>query len=375
MRLLCSSFVAGLASFILQLAVLPTVRAAAQPPFYQDKQLVIVINYALGGPTDAESRLLARHLGRHIAGNPAVIVKDMGRSGGSLGPGWLANTASPDGLSLGYFTAAAARALLGEPAAQADLSRLAFIAAASGISVTYARTDIGGGIKKASDLLGKKDFWLGGVAADSDRDVRSRLQLDLLGAKYQYLTGFPTASDARLAFQRNEAQVFMESLVSYRNAIEPGLVASGGAMPLWFDPIDDGDGFSRSLDADGIPALSFTDFLIKMRGELPRSELFDAWRLVNQAGTQFLRVLVMAPGTPKAAVAAMQEAVAKLATDPEFKEDSLKSVKFVLQFAADERTGERFRQLLSPAPPLQDFLREYVAKVTADAPKKAPPPQ
>ena len=109
-RPLCSSFVAGLASFMLQAAVLPADRAAAETPFYQDKQLVIVINFALGGPTDTESRVLARHLGRHIAGNPAVIVKDMGRSGGALGPGWLANVAAADGLSLGYFTGAAARA-------------------------------------------------------------------------------------------------------------------------------------------------------------------------------------------------------------------------------------------------------------------------
>ena len=371
-RPLCSSFVAGLASFMLLTAVLPAHRAAAETPVYQDKQLVIVINFALGGPTDTESRVLARHLGRHIAGNPAVIVKDMGRSGGALGPGWLANVAAADGLSLGYFTGAAARALLGEPTAQTDLSRLAFIAAAGGISVTYARTDIAGGIKRPSDLLAKKDFWLGGVAPDNDRDVRSRLQLDLLGARYQYVTGFPGAADARLAFQRGDSQVFMESLNSYRNAIEPGIVASGGAIPLWFDPIDDGDGFQRSAEAEGIPALTFTDFMIKMKGELPRSELFDAWRLVNLAGTQFLRILVMAPGTPKAAVAALQEAAAKLAADPEFKEDSQKSVKFVLQFAADDRTRERFQRLLSPEPPLQTLLRDYVAKVQADAPRKPP---
>ena len=371
---LCSSFVAGLASVLLSLGlVLPQV-AVAQAPFYQDKQLVIVINFARGGPTDEESRLLARHLGKHIVGNPAVIVKDMGKSGGTLGPDWLANTASTDGLSLGYFTGATARATLGEPASRADLARLAFVAAASGINVTYARSDIGGGIRKPADLLTRRDFFVGGVAPDNDRDVRLRMQLDLLGARYQYFTGFASGADARLALQRGEIQVFAESLLSYRTGIEPGMVANGAALPLWFDPLDDGDGFSRSPDADGIPALTYTDFLVKTRGELPSTELFQAWRLVNQAATRFLRILVMAPGTPKAAVTAVQQGVALLAQDAEFKEDSLKSIKFVLQFSADERTAERFQQVVVPEPRLQTVLRAYIDKVTADAPRTTVPP-
>ena len=82
----------------------------------------------------------------------------------------------------------------------------------------------------------------------------------------------------------------------------------------------------------------------------------------------------MAPGTPKAAVTAVQQGVALLAQDAEFKEDSLKSIKFVLQFSADERTAERFQQVVVPEPRLQTVLRAYIDKVTADAPRKTVPP-
>ena len=88
------------------------------------------------------------------------------------------------------------------------------------------------------------------MAADSDRDLRTRLQLDLLDVKYQYVTGYPGTADARLALQRGDIQVFMESLASYRQAIEPGIVANGVAIPLWFDPIDDGATRSSNASAD-----------------------------------------------------------------------------------------------------------------------------
>lgn len=344
--------------------------AEAQTPFYQGKQLAIVINYPQGGPTDTEGRLIARHLGKHIPGNPAVIVKNMPGEGGDLGAAWMARTAAPDGLTLGYFTGTASRAALVNPELAVDVARLAFIAATPGISVTYARADIGGGLKKASDILTKRDFWVGGLAADSDRDLRTRLQLDLLDVKYQYVTGYPGTADARLALQRGDIQVFMESLASYRQAIEPGIVANGVAIPLWFDPIDDGDSLSRSTETDGIVALTFTDFLIKARGELPKSEQFAAWRLVNRVGTQFLRILAMAPDTPKEAVAAVTQAVDRLGQDNEFREDSLKSLKFVLQHVTGERVAEQFRELMAPDPRLRTYIRDYIVKGSSGAPKK-----
>lgn len=361
---------AGMLLLALLSAFFAPAAAEAQTPFYQGKQLAIVINYPQGGPTDTEGRLMARHLGKHIPGNPTVIVKNMPGEGGDLGAAWMARTAAPDGLTLGYFTGTASRAALVNPELAADVARLAFIASTPGISVTYARTDIGGGMKKASDILTKRDFWVGGLTADSDRDLRTRLQLDLLDIKHRYVTGYPGTADARLAFQRGDIQVFMESLASYRQAIEPGIVANGTSIPLWFDPIDDGESFSRSTETDGIVALTFTDFLLKARGELPKSEQFAAWRLVNRVGTQFLRILAMAPDTPKEAVAAVTLAVEKLAQDNEFREDSLKSLKFVLQHVTGERVAPQFRALLAPDPRLRSYIREYIARAGAGAPRK-----
>ncbi len=342
--------------------------------FFQGKQLVVLVNFPQGGPTDAEGRLLARNLARVVVGAPSVIVHNMGGSNGAVAANWLANAAAPDGLILGYFSGIASMRALSDPSLTENVAKLAFVAAGPGIGVTYGRTDIGGGIKKPGDLLSKRDFWIGGLRTDSDRDLRLRMQLDLLGIRHNYQSGFPGIAEARQAFQRGEIQLLLEPITAYRASIEPGLVGSGAAMPLWLDPLDDGAGFMRSPEADNLPALTFSDILVQTRGELPRSELFDAWRLVNQMGTLFQRVLVMAPGAPPAAVEALRKAIAKLADDATFREDALKSIKLVPSYLTDAKTAALFARVADPPPNLQAYLKKYIAAVTPDGGKdKAQP--
>lgn len=368
MRSLLMSLTVGLAGLGLHATQSP-----AQTPFYQGKQLVVLVNFSPGGPTDAEGRLLARHLPRLVGGNPTVVVTNMSGSNGALGANWLANAAAPDGLVLGYFTGIAPMRGLGEPMLSEGVSKHAFVAAGPGISVTYARTDLGGGIKKAADLLKVRELWVGGVAPDNDRDIRMRMQLDLLGIKHQYQTGFAGTADARVAFQRGDIQMFMEPLPTYRAAIESGPVSAGAALPIWIDPIDDGKAFYRSNEADGIPALTFTDSLVAFKGTLPNSQLFDAYRLVNQMGTLFQRILVLAPGAPPAAVTALRSALNKLRTDAEFGADAMKSLKFVPTFLADEATERQFKSVVEPEPAMQAFIRAYVEKVIDGRARTRPP--
>ncbi len=343
--------------------------AAQGETFFQGKQLVVLVNFAQGGPTDAEGRLFARHIARLLGGNPAVIVQNMGGSNGAVAANWLAKAAAPDGLIIGYFTGIASMRALAEPILSSDVARLSFIAAGPGFSVAYARSNIGGPIKKPADLLTRKNFWIGGLRVDSDRDLRLRMQLDLLGIPHLYQPGFAAISDARQAFQRGEIQMLLEPILAYRAAIEPGPVASGTAVPMWIDPLDDGEIFQRSTEADSIPALTFTDVLLQARGSFPNSDLFDAWRLVNQMGTLFQRLLVTAPDTPGPAVMALRNAVARLADDAAFKDDALRSVKMVPTYLSNAKTAALFSHIADPEPRLQEFLRKYIAAVSPDAPQ------
>src|SRR5947209_9310606 len=91
----------------LAAALVLTVGARADEPFYKGKRLTLLINFAAGGPTDIEGRLFAKYLGRHIDGQPNVIVQNMDGAGGLIGAQYIGEIAPKDGTVLGYLTGTA----------------------------------------------------------------------------------------------------------------------------------------------------------------------------------------------------------------------------------------------------------------------------
>jgi tripartite-type tricarboxylate transporter receptor subunit TctC len=335
---------------------------AQTAPFYQGKQLSLIINFAPGGPTDAEGRLVIRHLLTHIAGDPTVVVRNMPGASGLIGANYLGEVAPPDGLTLGYFSGFATSALMADPALRVDVLKFAFVAAGPGITVTYIRSDVPPGLKVPADIMKAKDFWAGGMTPDGEKDIVERMQLDFLGLHYNHIAGYAGSAEARLAVQRNEIQVYAESMPTYRASIEPDFVKTGLVIPLWYDPLDDGEHFYTSQDADGIPALRYDQFLEQMKGELPKTQMWDAYRVLNAVGTSFLRVLVMPPGTPAAAVAIMQKAFAELNDDEDYKREAVATMKFIPRFLVDDKTVRLFHNTMNPDPKLRQFLKDYIAE-------------
>ena len=100
---------------------------AADTPFYRGKTLTVLINFAAGGPTDIEGRLVARYLGRHLPGQPAIVVQNMAGAGGVTGTNYLGEVAKPDGLTLGYFTGQFFNLLTADPTLRVDLAKFVYI--------------------------------------------------------------------------------------------------------------------------------------------------------------------------------------------------------------------------------------------------------
>ncbi len=348
----------GPAFLVASLASLASPARAAD--FYAGKQLSILVNFPTGGSTDLESRLMSRHLARHIPGNPSVVVRNMGGASGVIGMNWLGEIAAPDGLTFGYFTGAAAKAAFGEAGVRVDLSKFGYVATGPGVLVNYARTDVAPGLKRPADILKTNGLWAAGLLPGTDKDVRMRLTLDLLGIKYKYISNYPGSAEARLAVERNEVQMYTESVSTYRAAIEPNLIKTGIAIPLWVDPIDDGEKFNMAAEAAGIPAKTFPDFYRDVKGDLPTGIAWDAWRLTNFLGSVMMRTLVMPPGSPGEAANILKKAIAELATDRDFVEDSMKTMQFVPRYELDDRSEQLFRKMLNPEPRLKDFIANYI---------------
>jgi len=332
---------------------------AAEKPFYEGKTVTVLINYAPGGPTDVEGRLLARHLGRHVQGQPNVIVQNMSGAGGVIGTNYLGQVAKSDGLTMGYFTAALFHQQVRNPALRTDLSKYAFISGIQGITVSYIRSDVQPGIKKPADFVKAQRFRAGGLSYDSFKDVAFRLSFDLLGLKYDYVTGYNSSADARLAVQRNEVQYHDETLPAFRSQVEPNMVKSGQVTPLYYADLIDADG--GVTESPDVPELSsFTKFYTQVHGKPPSGVKYEALKAANIAGTNMTRAILLPPAAPKGAVAAMKQAIASLARDEEYLGDAIKVMRFRPRFEMGD-SGERLYQRATQiAPEPAKFIRQFI---------------
>jgi tripartite-type tricarboxylate transporter receptor subunit TctC len=163
--------------------------AGEKAPFYQGKTLNFIINFAAGGPTDIESRIFARHLSRHIPGNPPVTIQNMGGGGGLTAVNYLGEVAKSDGYTTAYFTGSLFQQQIKDPALRVDIAKFGFITGVHGVTVSYIRADVPPGIKKPADFVKAQKFRAAGLGISSSKDVRFRLSFDLLGVKYDYVTG------------------------------------------------------------------------------------------------------------------------------------------------------------------------------------------
>ena len=333
---------------------------AAEKAFYEGKTLTVLINYAAGGPTDVEGRIIAKHLAKHIPGRPTLIVQNMGGAGGVTATNYLGEVSKPDGLTLGYFTGALFHFQLKE-GTRLEASKYPFISGVESVAVSYIRSDVPPGIKRPEDLIKAHRFKAGGLATGSSKDVRFRLSFDLLGLQYDYVTGYNSSSAARLAVQRNEVQYHDETVPGYRTQVEPQMVKAGMVTPLYYTDLVTPDGDVKS-SADVPELLSFTQFYRKVLGKSPSGIKYEALKAANMSSTNMQRTLLLSPGSPAAATAAMREAVERLSRDEDFLAEAMKLMRFQPRFQIGEEGIKLYQQITQISPEIVTFLKDFIAQ-------------
>ena len=330
---------------------------AGETPFYRGKTLTVLINFAAGGPTDIEGRIVARFLGKHLPGQPAVIVQNMAGAGGVTGANYLGEIAKPDGLTLGYFTGQFFNLLTADPNLRADLGKFAYIASIEGVAVAYIRKDVTPGIHEPKDIVKAKGFKAGGLSLNSAKDVRFRIQLDLLGVPHQYVTGYNSNSDARLAVERNEIQFFTEGTPGYRSQVQPRMVKDGLVIPVYADELVTVDGeFRSSSEAADLP--SFSQLYRQIFGKLGTGALWESLKTINLTHAM-QRVANVAPGTPAEAVAALRLGFAQMIKDPEFIQEFKKVTRSDPAFQVGGEADKLIRKLVQAPAEVKNTIRRY----------------
>jgi tripartite-type tricarboxylate transporter receptor subunit TctC len=333
--------------------------AAEKPPFYQGKTLNIIINFAAGGPTDIESRIFAKHLTRHIPGQPAVTVQAMGGGGGLIAVNYIGEVAKPDGLTAAYFTGSLFQHQIKDPALRVDIAKFGFITGVHGVTVSYIRADLPPGIKKPIDFLKAQKFRAAGLGISSSKDVRFRLSFDLLGLKYDYVTGYNNSSDARLAVQRGEAHYHDETLPSYRTQVEPQMVKTGMVVPLYYTDLVAPSG--EILVSRDVPELQpFTHFYREAFGKMPSGIKYESLKAANMSSTNMTRMFLMPPKAPPETIGILRKAFDSLSRDQDFLQEAIATMRFQPRFEVGEAGEQLFKRASQASPEVVNFLRKYI---------------
>jgi len=187
----------------LLLLVVATARAQPAAEFYKGKNIELYIGYSVGGGYDIYARLLARHMGKHLPGNPTLVPKNMEGAGSLRLANWLYRVAPKDGTAFGTIGRGIPfDPLLGGKGAQFKATEFGWIGSANDeVSVCAAWGT--SPITRFEDLY-TRELIVGGTGATADTDFFPKIVNGVLGTKMRVISGYPGGNDITLAMQRGE---------------------------------------------------------------------------------------------------------------------------------------------------------------------------
>jgi len=323
--------------FLAALAAFAAAPALAQGSFYEGKTVTVVIG-ASGGSLEIASRIVARHLGRQLPGNPNVIVQNMTGAAHLVATNNVYNVAKPDGLTLLAANPNVGIAQLTKvEAARFDLRRFQWLGStgADGVALSI-RSDLP---YRSWDELKKADRELvvGTTGPGSNAHDFPLLLKEFAGAKFKLVSGYPANADILLAIERKEVDVWAAfattiKLAADRGAVRP-LVRGRVAIPGFENlPVDE---------------------------TLATSAVGKAIMGIRAAPLAIGRAFAAPPGTPADRVKLLREALAKAVKDAEFLEE-MKKARIEVGYIPPEEVLKMFNGLLDQPPEVQKEMVKYI---------------
>jgi len=196
--------IAATAALILSLGMVQPAVAQAPADFFRGKTLTIYVGLSAGGGYDMNARLVSRHIGKYIPGNPLVVVRNMPGAGGLVMTNHVSNVAPRDGLHLG----APQRGVPFEPLLGQDskakfdprsLNWIGSVNSDTSLAIVHKRT----GIKTWQDLR-NRDTIIAGTGVGTESVVVPYVLRNLMGLKFKVIAGFPGGSEMNLSMARGE---------------------------------------------------------------------------------------------------------------------------------------------------------------------------
>jgi tripartite-type tricarboxylate transporter receptor subunit TctC len=186
----------------VSLAAVATARGQSVEEFYRGKNINLLVGFTPGGGYDLYARLLARHIGRHIPGQPTIVVQNMPGAGSLRSAQFLYTAAPKDGTTIATFSRQMGITPLLQPGVQFDGTKLTWLGSISN-EVSTCVTWHTSRVKTWNDLL-EKPVTLGGDAPGADPDLFALLYKNVFDAKVKLVSGYHGTSPLILAMERGE---------------------------------------------------------------------------------------------------------------------------------------------------------------------------
>lgn len=173
--------------------------------FYKDKTLTFVVGFSAGGGFDTYTRLIARHFGKHVPGNPTVVVENRTGAGSLVAANYIYNNAKPDGLTIGNWNSAfVLNQALRDSNVKFDARKFGWLGAPSkGVPVCLIMAFTG---LKTFDEIARstKPIRMGGTAPGSHSIDLPLMLNKMIGTKFNVVSGYQGTAQIKIALQRRE---------------------------------------------------------------------------------------------------------------------------------------------------------------------------
>lgn len=336
---------------LLGLSFTAGLRVANAGSFYEGKTLRFIVGAAPGGGYDTYTRTIARHIGKHLPGNPTPVVQNMTGAGTLIAAHYVYHKAEPDGLTLGAWNSGQVLSqALGDRAVKFRAEKFGWVGApVRGMPSCGVMGHTG--INTLDDVLKtKKRIKIGSTRAGTTTDDLPRLLNMTLGTNFDVIPGYTGTSRIRIAMQKKEVDGACFSWESMRVTATAMLNAEGDKrfIPLIIH------GNPEDAEVKDLPRLTEV-----VKGK--DLAVMKAW--VGQY--EFQRPFSLPPGTPKDRLQMLRGAYKATLEDPEFLADAKRS-KLIINYVSGEEIEKIVEEILSIPPDVKDRLRSMGAKTRAN---------
>jgi len=316
----------------------------AQSHFYEGKTVRIIVGLSAGGGYDVYARTIARHLGKHIPGNPSLVVENMTGAGSIIAANHLFKIAKPDGLTIGHYLGGIAlQQMLGKPGIEFDALKFKYIGVPAqdnfiiGVHKSTGITDVN------SWIASKQMVKFGGVGAGSGSDDIPKVLAATINLPAQVVSGYKGTAETRLAFNNGEVHATSNSWEStkstWRNELDSGMLRVVLLATLKGHP-----------DLPNTPVaynLAKTDEARKLMATVLR------------ANSPTVRPFVAPPATPNDRVQILRKAFMDTMKDAEFIAEA-KKARLDLDPDDGAELEQNIKEMFKLEPPLVNKLKDIL---------------